>query len=195
MYAARINHQFLEIFYEKLKKLSKKLVIFFFINFFKKSFLKWFKGHTLIKPLKLHIKLQTSTQVQTQEAFKKIYINTFHSSQFRIEAFFNCGNTQKQGCSWCGAILSHFQHRTLRCGLAKIITAPHLIFAVTCLVWCCLEFSQNYNHIALHFYDHMYGAVRFIRCGLKLIYFSNFGFFLPILKLIFPFILGQVLNY
>ena len=88
-----------------------------------------------------------------------IYINTFHSSQFRIEAFFNRGNTQKQECLQCGAILGHFQHRTLQCSLAKTITAPHFIFAVTCVVWCGLEFSQNYNHTAIYFYNHMCGAV------------------------------------
>ena len=36
----------------------------------------------------------------------------------------------------CGAVLSHFQHHTLRCGLAKIITAPQLILVVTCAVRC-----------------------------------------------------------
>ena len=46
----------------------------------------------------------------------------------------------------------------------------HLIFAITC-------------------------AVRCIRCGLKPIYFSNFGHFLLSPKLIFPFVLVQVLNY
>ena len=123
-----------------------------------------FKWHKLIKPLNLHIKLQTSTRVETQEVFNiyiyiYIYINTFHSSQFRIEAFFNRGNTQKQECLQCGAILGHFQHRTLQCSLAKTITAPHFIFAVTCVVWCGLEFSHNYNHTAIYFYNHMCGAV------------------------------------
>ena len=36
----------------------------------------------------------------------------------------------------CGAVLGHFQHHTLRCGLAKIITAPQLILVVTCVVRC-----------------------------------------------------------
>ena len=54
--------------------------------------------------------------------------------------------------------------------LIKIITAPHLIFAGPC-------------------------AVRYIRYGLKPIYISNCGFFLPSEKLIFPFVLGQVLKY
>ena len=49
---AYINHSFLEIFYGKLKKLSKKLVTF---SFFIKSFLKWFtniypKGTHLYNP-------------------------------------------------------------------------------------------------------------------------------------------------
>ena len=41
-------------------------------------------------------------------------------------------------------------------------------------------------------------TVRYIRCGLndlKFVYFSNFGLFLPSPKLIFPFVLVQVLNY
>ena len=40
--------------------------------------------------------------------------------------------------------------------------------------------------------------MRYIKCGLndlKLVYFSNFGFFLPSPRLIFPFILVKVLNY
>ena len=48
--------------------------------------------------------------------------------------------------------------------------APHLIFAVTCAVWC-------------------------IRYGLKPVYFSNFELFLSNPKLIFPFVLDTVLNY
>ena len=43
--------------------------------------------------------------------------------------------------------------------LAKTITAPHLIFAVTYAVRCGLEFSQNHNHNAPHFCNHMCGAV------------------------------------
>ena len=63
----------------------------------------------------------------------------------------------------------------MRCGLslAETIIAPHLIFTVTY-------------------------AVQYIKCvlnDLKLVYFSNFGLFLPSLKLIFPFVLIQVLNY
>ena len=69
----------------------------------------------------------------------------------------------------------HVRCGVVRCGLslAKIITAPHLIFVVTY-------------------------AVRYIRCGLndlKFVYFSNFKFFLPSQKLIFPFVLVQVLNF
>ena len=49
---------------------------------------------------------------------------------------------------------------TVWCGLTKIITAPHLVFAVTCavrcgVVWCGLEFSQNHNRTTPHFYSHM----------------------------------------
>ena len=55
----------------------------------------------------------------------------------------------------CSMILCHFQHRTLWCDLAKIITAPLLIFAVICAMPYGLEFSQNYNCIAFHFCIHM----------------------------------------
>ena len=59
-----------------------------------------------------------------------------------------------------------------------------------------IEFSQNYNHTAFHFCGYMCGVVYKIYLnGLKLVYFSNFGFFLPNSKLIFSFISGQVLNY
>ena len=59
----------------------------------------------------------------------------------------------------CNAILSHFSHHILRCGLAKTITAPHLIFAVTCAVWCGLEFSQNHNRTTPYFCGHMYNTM------------------------------------
>ena len=157
------------------------------------------KGHTLIKPLKLHIKLQTSMRVQTQEAFKiyiyiYIYINTFHLSQLRTEAFFNRGNIQKQGCLRCSVILGHFQHRTLQCSLVKTITTPHLIFVVT-YVQCGVVQNLTKTIAKPHFIFMITCAVQCIRCGLKPVYFSNFGFFLPIIKLIFSFVLGQVLNY
>ena len=63
---------------------------------------------------------------------------------------------------------------------------------------CGLKFSQNHNHTVPHLIFAITYAVRCIRCGLndlKLVYFTNFGLFLPSLKLIFPFLLGQVLNY
>ena len=77
---------------------------------------------------------------------------------------------------WCCTVTSRIAPcGVVQCGLslAKTITAPHRIFAVTY-------------------------AVRYIRCSLndlKLVYFSNFGLFLPSSKLIFPFVLVQVLNY
>ena len=150
----------------------------------------------------------------------------------------------------------------MRCSLAKTITAPHLIFVVTCavlyrvvwcgVVWCGLEFSQNHNHTAPHFCGHMCDtmykmwfevsiffkfwafptqsktnfflffyqvlnywasfslaktitiphlifavicAILCIRCGLKSVYFSNFGFFLLNPKLIFSPFFYQILNY
>ena len=70
----------------------------------------------------------------------------------------------------CGAVLGHFQHHTLRCGLAKIITAPQLILVVTCAVrcgavqvWCGLEFSQNHDRTAPHFCGHMCDTMYKIR--------------------------------
>ena len=96
----------------------------------------------------------------------------------------------------CGAILDHFQHRILRCSLSKIITAPHLIFAVTYAVRCGLSLAKTIT--APHLIFAITYAVRYIRCSLndlKFVYFSNFGFFLPSPKLIFPFVLVQVLNY
>ena len=97
-------------------------------------------------------------------------------------------------CGFGSFLASHFA-----CSLAKTIIAQHLIFAVTYVVRCGLKFSQNYNRTAYHFCGHIYGAsVRCIKCGLndlKFVYFSNFGLFLPNAKLIFPFVLVQVLNY
>ena len=90
----------------------------------------------------------------------------------------------------CGAVLGNFQHRTLQCSLAKTmhctlflrshvrcgavqslvktITAPHLIFVITCAILC-------------------------IRCGLKSANFLNFGLFLLSPKLIFPFLWAKFL--
>ena len=66
---------------------------------------------------------------------------------------------------WCGGVLGHFQHCILWCDLAKTITVPHLNFVVTC--------AEQYIKYGLH--------------GLKSVYFSNFGFFLPSQKLFFFF--------
>ena len=100
---------------------------------------------------------------------------------------------------WCGFGL----FLASRCGLAKIIYAPHLIFAFTyavqCgVVWRGLDFSQNCNRTAPHLIFVVTCVIWCIRCSLnslKLIYFSNFGFFPPSPKLIFHFVLGQILNY
>ena len=54
---------------------------------------------------------------------------------------------------------------------------------------CCLEFHQNHNR------HHILFLRLHVRCGFKPVYFSNFGFFLPNPKLIFPFVLDQILNY
>ena len=92
----------------------------------------------------------------------------FQLSIFLLQIFIdNFGlKTFNQGCSRCGVVLSHFYYRTLRCGLAKTITAPHFIFTVTYAILC-------------------------IRCGLKSVYFSNFGLFLLSPKLIFSFFLAK----
>ena len=80
----------------------------------------------------------------------------------------------------CGAVLGHFQYHTLRCGLAKTITAPHLIFTVTCVVRCGLSLAKTITASQLIF--AVTYAMQCIRCGLndlELVYISNFGFFLP----------------
>ena len=63
------------------------------------------------------------------------------------------------------------------------------------VVWCGLEFNQNHNRTAPYF--AITCVVRCTRCSLKLVYFSNFEFFLPSQKLIFffSFILSQIINY
>ena len=99
--------------------------------------------------------------------------------------------TDNQGCLQCGA--GHFPHRTLRCSLTKIITALHLIFAVTCAVWCGLEFSQNYNRTALHFCDHMCDTMYKMRFEVSI--FFKFWAFLTQSKTNFSLFWGQVLNY
>ena len=63
----------------------------------------------------------------------------------------------------CGVILGHFQYHTLWCDLVKIITESHLIFVVICAVWCGLEFNQNHNRTAPHFYGHMCNTIYKIR--------------------------------
>ena len=67
----------------------------------------------------------------------------------------------KQGCSRCGAVFDHFQHHTLQCGLAKIIIAPHLIFAVTCAVQFCIVQSIGKTLTVPHlfFCNHMCGVM------------------------------------
>ena len=69
----------------------------------------------------------------------------------------------------------------------------HLIFVVTYAVWYNLEFSQNNNRTVPHFCSYMCGAVYKIQFEAGI--FSNFGLFLLNPKLIFPCVLGQVLNY
>ena len=75
--------------------------------------------------------------------------------------------------------------------LVKTITAPYLIFVVICVeqcgvVWCDLEFSQNYNSTALHFCSHICGAVYKMHFEVNI--FFKFLAFLPSLKLIFFFL-------
>ena len=61
-----------------------------------------------------------------------------------------------------GVVLGHFQHCTLRCGLAKTITAPHLIFAVTCVVRCGVVYSLAKTIIALHL---IFAVTCAVQCG------------------------------
>ena len=55
------------------------------------------------------------------------------------------------------AVLDHFQHSTLQCGLTKTITTPHLIFAVACAVRCNVVWFRVFA--APHFCGHMCGAM------------------------------------
>ena len=126
--------------------------------------------------------IETSVQHQTIKASAFILMVIHHHTQ---------------GCSWCGAVFGHFQHCTLWCGLGKTITALHFIFAVTCAVRCgavrCgLELAKTITALRLIFVVTC--AVRCITYGLKLIYFLDFGLFLPSKKLIFPFIFGPSLK-
>ena len=89
------------------------------------------------------------------------------------------------GAVRCGAVLGHFQHRTLWCNLTKTITAPHLVFALTCAVQCGQSLAKTIT--ALHLIFAVICVILCIRCGLKLVYFLNFGLFLLSPKLIFPF--------
>ena len=85
-----------------------------------------------------------------------------------------CYATMKMLCdttrSVCGAV---------RCGfgsfLAKTITAPYLIFAVTCAVRCGLEFSQNHNCTAPHFCGYMCDTMYKMRFEVS-IFFQILGF-------------------
>ena len=89
---------------------------------------------------------------------------------------------------WCGAVLDYFYHRILRYGLAKTIIVSHLVFAVICAVYpCSVVLSLAKIITALHFIFAVTCAILCIKCGLKSVYFSNFGFFLLSPKLIFPF--------
>ena len=89
----------------------------------------------------------------------------------------------------CGAVVGYFQYRTLRCGLTKIIIAPHLVFAVICAVWCGLEFSQNHNRIALHFCSYMCDTMYKMRFEVSI--FFKFWVFPTQPKTNFSLFLGQ----
>ena len=57
-----------------------------------------------------------------------------------------------------------------------------------------LEFTQNHNHTAFYFCDHICGVVYKMQFEIC-VYFSNFRLFLFSPKLFFfPFVLGQVLG-
>ena len=86
----------------------------------------------------------------------------------------------------CGAVLDPFQHCTLRCGLAKTITASNFVFVVTCAVRCGVVQSLAKTITVPHLIFAVTCVILCIRCGLKSVYFSNFGLFLLSPKLIFP---------
>ena len=97
---------------------------------------------------------------------------------------------------WNWYIFQIFGFSTLWCSLAKTIIAPHLIFAVTCVVRYGLKFSENHNCTAPHFCDHICDMVYKIRFEwFEIGIYFKFLAFLPNPKLIFSFILVQVLNY
>ena len=87
---------------------------------------------------------------------------------------------------WCGAVLGHFQHHTLWCGLAKTITVPYLIFAITYAVRYGVVQNLAKTITAPRLIFAVTCAILCIRCNLKQVYFSNFGLFLLSPKLIFP---------
>ena len=109
-----------------------------------------------------------SLQPNTHEGKLNIFHSpTFSSSHnFLSSNFFTPPTKQTLRKRWvdirgvrvrCSAVLGHFQHRILWCGLSKTITAPHFIFAVTCAMR--FKFSQNHNRTAFHFCSHICGAV------------------------------------
>ena len=84
--------------------------------------------------------------------------------------FFSQNTPTPRGVRDAVRVMGHFQHRTLRCGLTKTITTLHLIFAITCAVWCGLEFSQNHNRTAPYFCGHICGTMYMIRFEINIFF-------------------------
>ena len=91
-----------------------------------------------------------------------------NSSKKYLDVSFLTQDALSQECSQCGAVLGIFS--TMQCGLAKTITVPHLIFAVTYVVRCDLEFSQNHNRTAPHFCGHMCDVVYKMRFEINIFF-------------------------
>ena len=75
-------------------------------------------------------------------------------------------------------------------------TVPYFYDYMCGAMQCGLEFSQNHNCTASYFCGHMYSMVNKIRFELfEVGLFFKFWPFSTQLKLIFPFLLNQILNY
>ena len=65
-------------------------------------------------------------------------------------------------------------HGEVQCNFRPFL-APHLIFMVTCVVWCGLEFSQNHNCTTPHFCSYMCSVVYKLRFEVS-IFFEFWAF-------------------
>ena len=143
VYAARINHPFLEIFYGKLKKLLKKISIFFLIfskKVFKNGLLMYVQMAQINKTLESSYKTSNFNASLDLGGFL-IYIYIYQYFSFIPIQDWSIFQ------SWKYLEVGVF---AVRCNFRSFL-APH--FAV----W----FGQNHNRIALYFCGHMCSVVRF----------------------------------